>query len=130
MGGIGGLIGGMMQADAATEAADIQAKAMDRAGERALTGYKYLTSGEGAPYAQSYMNTGVNALASQSGVQNQMLGLLGLNQLGNVGAQTPTTAPFQAAAAAPGGAGGTGTVATGTFTPNKRQTNFLSTGSA
>lgn len=95
IGGVMGMMGAQAQADAAKESAAIQAAAMDRAGERALTGYKYLTEGAGAPYSQAYMNTGVNALASQSGVQNSMLGLLGLGQYANVGSQTPTGPAFQ-----------------------------------
>lgn len=76
--GIGGAIGASQQASAAKEAAAIQAAAADRAGERALTGYNYLTSGAGAKPATNYINAGQTALGQQGNVQNNMMALLGL----------------------------------------------------
>lgn len=113
MGGIGGAIGGMMQADAARDAAEIQAQAADRAGQRAMTGYNYLTKGAGAAPMQSYINTGVNALGTQGRVQGTMLELLGLG--GDPNAQPAQQAVQQR----------TPTHQTFTYTPNGQSVQSL-----
>ena len=106
IGGIGSAIGASQQASAAKKAAEIQAAAMDRAGERALTGYKYLTEGAGAAPMNNYIQTGQRALNNQSTTQNLMMDLLGVtgyhngqttqpvNALGTTGGvYAPPTAP-------------------------------------
>ena len=82
IGGIGSAIGGMASANAAKDAAKIQAAAADRAGERALTGYRYLTEGAGAAPMNNYIQTGQRALNNQSTTQNLMMDLLGVTGYG------------------------------------------------
>jgi hypothetical protein len=64
---IGGIIGGAGQYAAAKE----QAKAAEKAAQLALTGYNYLTKGEGAVPNQGYIDAGSNA-------NNMIAGLLGV----------------------------------------------------
>jgi hypothetical protein len=100
------LIGGAQSASAAKKSAMIQAQAQDRAGERALTGYKYLTEGAGAAPMQGYINSGQRALGQQGTTQNLMMDLLGITGYGNSqgggggGGGAPAPAP-----AAPAGGG-------------------------
>lgn len=122
IGGIGSAIGASQQASAAKESAAIQAAAMDRAGERALTGYNYLTSGAGAQPMNSYIQSGQAALNNQGTTQNLMMDLLGITDYGNstgrprgqyatqqmpTGTQQPGAAPqYGAGVAAPQPAAG------------------------
>lgn len=100
IGAVGSIIGGQQSAKAAKQSAMIQAAAADRAGERALTGYKYLTEGAGAAPMRSYIDAGQRALGNQGGVQNMMMDLLGVSGYMNSGGGGP------AAPAAGGGGGG------------------------
>lgn len=122
MGGIGSMVGASMQADAARDAANINAAAADRAGERALTGYKYLTSGAGAAPMQNYINAGQNALGKQTGVQDAMMELLGLG--GDNSGSGSGDANANANASASAGAGGPVTYlpAISAADPNRSQT--------
>ena len=78
IGAAGSIIGGQQSAKAAKQSAMIQAAAADRAGERALTGYKYLTEGEGAAPMKQYINAGTTALGHQGNTQSLMMDLLGI----------------------------------------------------
>ena len=116
IGAVGSIIGGQQSAKAAKQSAQIQAAAQDRAGERALTGYKYLTEGAGAAPMNNYIQSGQRALNSQGGVQNMMMDLLGVSGYMNTGqggqgggqsAPAPAQGPQpNALAQQPGGAGG------------------------
>ena len=97
IGAVGSIIGGKQSAKAAKQSAMIQAAAADRAGERALTGYRYLTEGAGAAPMQNYINTGQRALTNQGTTQNLMMDLLGITGYANAGGGGPT----QPAAPAP-----------------------------
>lgn len=94
IGAAGSIIGGQQAASASKKAAMIQAAAADRAGERALTGYKYLTEGAGAKPMQGYIDAGQRALGNQGTTQNLMMDLLGITNYGN---QTRPAAPAPAA---------------------------------
>ncbi len=112
IGAVGSIIGGQQSAKAAKQSAMIQAAAADRAGERALTGYKYLTEGEGAAPMKQYINAGTTALGHQGNTQNLMMDLLGITGYENSrnGAQTPATGGGGTPAAGGGApaAGGSG----------------------
>ena len=94
IGAIGGLIGGQQQASAAKQAAQIQAAAADRAGERALTGFRYMTEGPGAEPMNAYITQGQRALGQQGTTQNLLADLLGVTGYG------AASQPQQAAATA------------------------------
>ena len=112
IGAVGSIIGGQQSAKAAKQSAMIQAAAADRAGERALTGYKYLTEGAGAAPMKQYINAGTTALGHQGNTQSLMMDLLGITGYENSrnGAQTPATGGGAAPAAGGGApaAGGSG----------------------
>lgn len=112
IGAVGSIIGGQQSAKAAKQSAMIQAAAADRAGERALTGYKYLTEGEGAAPMKQYINAGTTALGHQGNTQSLMMDLLGITGYENSrnGAQTPATGGGGTPAAGGGApaAGGSG----------------------
>lgn len=98
IGAAGSIIGGQQAASASKKAAMIQAAAADRAGERALTGYKYLTEGAGAKPMQGYIDAGQRALGNQGMTQNLMMDLLGITNYGNQrNPQQPAAAPSAAA---------------------------------
>ena len=101
VGAAGSIIGGMQSADASKKAALIQAAAQDRAGERALTGYKYLTEGAGAQPMNNYINAGQTALTNQGSTQNLMMDLLGISNYANQGGGGPTQPAAPATAPAP-----------------------------
>lgn len=100
VGAAGSIIGGKQSANASKKAAQIQAAAQDRAGERALTGYKYLTEGAGAAPMKGYIDAGQTALKNQGTTQNLMMDLLGITNYGNQrnpAAEAPAAAPAGAA---------------------------------
>lgn len=99
------LIGGQQSAKAAKQSAMIQAAAQDRAGERALTGYKYLTEGEGAAPMKGYIDQGQRALGNQGTTQNLMMDLLGITGYGNA-QQPPQGQPAPQPAGQPAPQGG------------------------
>ena len=105
IGAVGSIIGGQQSAKAAKQSAMIQAAAADRAGERALTGYKYLTEGKGAAPMQGYIDAGQRALGNQGTTQNLMMDLLGITGYGN--AQNPASGGGAPAPAGPAPATGT-----------------------
>ena len=107
IGAVGSIIGGQQSAKAAKQSAMIQAAAADRAGERALTGYKYLTEGAGAAPMKQYINAGTTALGHQGNTQNLMMDLLGITGYENArnGGGGGTPAPSNALADAAGGGG-------------------------
>ena len=93
IGGIGNYLGAKESAQGAKESAAIQAAAMDRAGERALTGYNYLTSGAGAQPMNNYIQSGQAALRNQGTTQNLMMDLLGITNYANQKAAQNPAAP-------------------------------------
>ena len=99
IGAAGSIIGGKQSAKAAKQAAQIQAAAADRAGERALTGYRYLTEGAGAAPMRGYIDAGQRALGNQGQTQNLMMDLLGITGYANNGGGGPNPAPTPAPAA-------------------------------
>lgn len=97
IGAVGSIIGGQQSAKAAKQSAQIQAAAADRAGERALTGYRYLTDGEGSGPMKQYIGAGTTALGHQGETQNLMMDLLGITNYEN----RPGGKPQNALAPAP-----------------------------
>jgi hypothetical protein len=77
VGGLGSMFAASTQADAAQNVANIQAQTAQQASQNALTGYRYLTNGNGAAPTQAIIDRGNQAGVNQQGVQNAMMGLLG-----------------------------------------------------
>ncbi len=71
---IGGIIGGVGQAAAASAQAD----AAKHAADLSMTGYNYLTKGAGAAPETAYINAGQTALKGQGTTQNAIAQLLGV----------------------------------------------------
>lgn len=71
---IGGIIGGVGQAAAASAQAD----AAKHAADLSMTGYNYLTKGAGAAPTQAYIDAGKTALQGQGTTQNAIAQLLGV----------------------------------------------------
>lgn len=69
---MGEIVGGIFGGIGSVAGAAIQANAADRAAQQALTGYKYLTSGGGAPLVN-------NAVASGTKAGNMFNELIGVN---------------------------------------------------
>lgn len=115
------LIGGQQSAKAAKQSAMIQAAAQDRAGERALTGYKYLTEGEGAAPMRGYIDAGQRALGNQGTTQNLMMDLLGITGYGNATRPAPAAGGGGGEAPAAGGGGNALTGYMGLGGPNSGQ---------
>jgi hypothetical protein len=100
---IGGIIGGVGQAAAASEQAD----AAKAATEAAQQGFKYLTTGAGAKPMTNYINAGQTALTGQGTTQNAMAQLLGMAPRAPLWS-TPGTPATPGTPGTPGGAPGAG----------------------
>lgn len=75
--GVGSYMGARAQAKAAERSAELQLQASREASEAALTGYRYLTEGDGAQPIQSYIDRGQEALGQQTNALNMQAQLLG-----------------------------------------------------